>query len=168
VFLQSHFLFVLDQGQKIKSNLTLGVLLDSYLDLLPSLLKPVAISDVAEANGTWLQAVEFVEFSSDWKVRNEVENIIIFFSNLLVIFLNRKWILPCKAVMGFSDNIWVSNGPSFIFRIESCWETLYVAKFGSNIDLVIWLIQKNWQKSLGSTGVVDNLVGKEQVLVIVT
>ena len=84
-----------------------------------------------------------------------------------VVIFNCEWVLSGKAVVGLSYNVGVTNGPASIPGIKSDRETLDVSKLGTNINRILGLIEEYRKDCLSGTSVVNDLIGEEQVTIIV-
>ena len=83
------------------------------------------------------------------------------------IIFNRERILSGETVVGFSDDIRVTDGPASIPRIKGSGETFDISQFRTDINGVFRLVKKNRKDRLCGTCVVNYLVCEEQITVII-
>lgn len=110
-------------------------------------------------------AVELVELTLEGDEADEVEDVIIFFSGSRL-FVDHEGVLASEAVVSLSDLIRVSESHTLVLRWEALGELAKIGQFRSKIDNIL-SVEQNGQDSLGSARIIDDLIGEEELIVIV-
>ena len=83
-----------------------------------------------------------------------------------LLFLNFKWILSSEAVMSCSDHVRISYSPALVLAIHFYREVSEIFELIPYLDIFL-SVQKNGEKSIGGTSIIDHLVGIVEIWVIV-
>lgn len=160
----SLLLLVSSDGEEVEPDLRGLVALDAGLDLFASEILPVFFCAGSIANGTFLEAIQLVQLPIDWNIGDEVEGVL-FLAPVLGV-LDLEGVLPSEAVVRSADHLRVADGPAAIARSQGHAELLQIPQLISDVYIVL-SVQQNAQQGISGTGVVDHLIGKEELRVIV-
>jgi hypothetical protein len=78
--------------------------LDTGLDLVTGLRKPVVLCALSKGNGSLLKTIKLIKLSTIRNIANKMKAIIIVFGCSIILF-NGKWILPGEAIMDLSNQV---------------------------------------------------------------
>ena len=167
---ESHFFLlelrdlIADDRQQVEADLACCVLLDSLLDLLARQGKPRLLGTLAMADRPCLQTVKLVKRVLMWYKRDEMEHIIIFASRLGLL-VHHEGILPREAIVRDTNHLRVADRVPFLLWWQAGTERAEVGELGAQLDLRT--IHQNGQNGLGRAGVVDHLIGEEELRIVV-
>ena len=154
---------ILADDHEVESDF-LSEALQSFLNLLLSKGNPIfGIFIFSNQNGAWLESIQFVEVAIMGHIAHKVVDVSFFLLLAFILFEN-EGLGPAKTIMDFADGVGVTKGETFVFGRQVFCELVEVFEASFNGD---GGIKKYWEDGLGGAGVVDDLSGKEEILIVI-
>jgi hypothetical protein len=163
LFLREVFL-VPHKGEEVETDFGGLIAGDALLDLVASQVEPGLICARAIADRALLQTVQLIQLTIERYIADKMEGILLL-AGVLGVF-DLEWVLPMEAVVREPDDLRVAYGPSAVLPIQHHSEILEVLQLISDLQ-VFCLVQQDREQGIGRAGIVNDLVGKEELGVVV-